>query len=128
MLKYLTSNKSILIDIDSTYRKVHQHLFGVRKIYGNQAIGVSRGGKNTKIHSLVNEKMELLSFILIGGEVFDSKIAVDLLKTVEITDCIILADRAYSSEQIRTHLAQNQVISCISDKKNAQILHSFDKE
>ena len=128
MLRELSSGKSVLIEIDSTYCKVHQHGFGARKVHGNQAIGVSRGGKNTKIHALVNEKMELLSFILTGGEVFDSKVAVELLKTVEITDKTVLADRAYGAVNIRDYICERTALSCIPDKINSKIKHSFDKE
>ena len=46
--------------------------------------------------------MELLSFLITGGEVFDSKVAVDLLKKV--------------------------ALPCIPDKINSRIKHSFDKE
>ena len=49
------SKKNFLVEIDSTFCKLHQHAAGVRKILGNQNIGVSRGGKTTKIHSLVNQ-------------------------------------------------------------------------
>ena len=54
-----------LVEIDSTFCKAHQHATGARKILGNQNIGVSRGGKTTKIHALVNEH-----FQLIGVELF----------------------------------------------------------
>ena len=54
-----------LVEIDSTVCKVHQHAAGTRKIFGNQYIGISRGGKTTKIHALVNEH-----FQLIGVEMF----------------------------------------------------------
>ena len=56
-----------LVEIDSTFCKVHQHAAGARKIYGNQDIGISRGGKTTKIHALVNENFQLLQVILSGG-------------------------------------------------------------
>ena len=128
ILRELNSGKSVLIEIDSTYCKVHQHGFGARKIYGNQSIGVSRGGKNTKIHAIINEKMELLSFILTGGEVFDSKVAIDLLKTVDLTDKTVLADRAYGANDIREYICKRFALSCIPDKVNSQIKHSFDKE
>ena len=128
ILRELNSDKSVLIEMDSTYCKVHQHASSARKIYGNQAIGVSRGGKNTKIHALINEKMELLTFILTGGEVFDSKVAVDLLKTVDLTDKTVLADRAYGASDIREHICKKTALSCIPDKINSQIKHSFDKE
>lgn len=35
-----------IIEIDSTSCKVYQHAADTRKIFGNQDIGVSRGGKN----------------------------------------------------------------------------------
>ena len=57
ILQSLVENakKYFLIEMDSTFCKVHQHAAGARKILGNQDIGISRGGKTTKIHALVNE-------------------------------------------------------------------------
>ena len=72
--------------------------------------------------------MELLSFLLTGGEVFDSKVAIDLLKTVDLTDKTVLADRAYGASDIRDHICKNAALSCIPDKVNSQIKHSFDEE
>ena len=59
--------KFYLVEMDSTFCKIHQHATGARKILGNQNIGVSRGGKTTKIYALVNEH-----FQLIGGEIHGS--------------------------------------------------------
>ena len=53
-----------LVEIDSTFCKVHQHAAGARKILGNQNIEVSRGGKTTKIHALVNEHFQLVGISL----------------------------------------------------------------
>ena len=92
--------------------------------YGNQAIGVSRDGKNTKIHVFINDKIELLFFLLTGGEVFDSKVVIDLLKTVYI----VLTDRVYGASDIRDYICENAALSCIPDKVNLQINHSSDKE
>ena len=47
--------KYYLVEMDSTFCKVHQHAAGARKIFGNQDIGTSRGGKTTKIHATVSE-------------------------------------------------------------------------
>ena len=57
------AKESEILAIDSTFCKVHQHAAGARKIYGNQDIGDSRGGKTTKIHCLVNEKMQVINFL-----------------------------------------------------------------
>lgn len=58
ILREWNSASSILTEIDSTYCKVHQHATDARKIYGNQGMGVSRSGKNSKIHALINDKMK----------------------------------------------------------------------
>ena len=42
--------KALVADTDK-----YQHAAGASKILDNQAIGVSRGGKTTKIHALVTE-------------------------------------------------------------------------
>ena len=55
ILKALTDSKYSLLEMDSTFCKVHQNATGALKKLGDQAIGVSRGGKTTKIHVLVNE-------------------------------------------------------------------------
>ncbi len=39
---------------------INWHAVGALKKHGNQAIGVSRGGKNTKIHALVTENFKLI--------------------------------------------------------------------
>ena len=65
------TEKYLLVQIDSTFCKVHQHATGARKIFGNQAIGISRGGKNTKIHALVTENFQLIGLILSGGDIRD---------------------------------------------------------
>ena len=57
------TEKYLLVEIDSTFCKVHQHAAGARKKHGNQAIGVSRGGKTTKIHALVTENFQLIGLL-----------------------------------------------------------------
>ena len=65
------TEKYLLVEIDSTFCKVPHHAAGARKKYGNQAIGVSRGGKTTKIHALVTENFQLIELKLTGGQIHD---------------------------------------------------------
>ena len=53
LLKLINSDTDniISLELDSTFCKVHQSTFSSMK---KQAIGVSRGGKNTKVHVLIN--------------------------------------------------------------------------
>lgn len=107
------SRKYFLVEIDSTFCKVHQHAAGARKILGNQNIEVSRGGKTTKIHALVNEHFQLVGISL-------SKVTLEGKK--------ILADKGYCSEEIRNFISQEKAEVCIPDKSNAIVIHNLDKE
>ena len=79
----------------------------------NQNNEVSRGGKTTKIHALVNEHFQLVGISL-------SKVTLEGKK--------ILADKGYCSEEIRNFISQAKAEVCIADKSNAVVIHNFDKE
>ena len=56
-------------------------------------MGMSRGGRNTKIHTLVDGLGNPVSFMLSSGNEHDSVRAVPLLKQIDIKDCNILGDK-----------------------------------
>ena len=72
--------------------------------------------------------MQLLNVVLTGGQIHDSEKAVALLKGTELKGKTILADKAYSSEQIRVFIAEHGAVACIPDKANFKIKHDFDAE
>src|SRR5262245_14073852 len=47
----------------------------------NQAIGISRGGRTTKIHAIVDSKGRPLNFTVTGGQIHDSQVVEDVLNT-----------------------------------------------
>ena len=51
----------------------------------NQAIGLSRGGRTTKIHALVDGLGNPLGFRLTGGQVHDSQVASELLEGFDLS-------------------------------------------
>ena len=114
-----------LLELDSTFCKVHQSACSGLK---NQAIGTSRGGKNTKIHVLINEKMQLLNVILTGGQIHDSEPALALFADIDLSGKNVLADRAYCGQSIRDYLEKHSAKICIPDKVNFRIKHNFDAE
>lgn len=120
--------KYMLVQIDSTFCKVHKHGLGAHKRNGKQAIGKSRGGYTTKIHALVNEYFQLMGVILTGGQIHDSEPALELFEGIELTGKKVLADKAFGSEKIRDYLAGHGAIVCIPDKSNAVIKHDFDAQ
>ena len=60
-----------------------------------KAVGTSKGGKNTKIHTLVDGLGNPLAFLLSSGNDHDSVHAIPLLKKFEIAGSNILGDKAY---------------------------------
>ena len=46
----------------------------------NQAIGISRGGRSTKIHAIVDSKGRPLNFMVTGGQVHDSQVVGEMLE------------------------------------------------
>ena len=127
LLKFINGDakETIFLELDSTFCKVHQSACSALK---EQAIGSSRGGKTTKIHVLINEKMHLLKVMLTGGHVHDSGPALALLFGIELGGKKILADKAYSCEQIRSFSAEHGAVAWIPDKANFKIKHDFDPE
>ena len=76
----------------------------VGKKSGNKAVGVSRGGRNTKIHTLVDSLGNPLAFLLSSGNDHDSKYAVALLSQIDIEGSNILGDKAYGAKAIREYI------------------------
>lgn len=67
-------------------------------------MGRSRGGLTTKIHALVDANGLPIALKLTAGQAHDGKSAQDMLGTVREGD-ILLADRAYDSNALRTEMA-----------------------
>jgi Transposase DDE domain len=66
-----------------------------------QAIGLSRGGQTTKIHTLSDTLGRPIVFKVTAGNMADIKMAAALLAEVE--DCRhVLADKGYDSGALRT--------------------------
>lgn len=68
-----------------------------KKADGDQAIGRSRGGLSTKIHTLVDALGNPLGFHLTGGEAHDLVGADHLLPEMQAD--LLIADKAYDADQ-----------------------------
>ena len=65
-----------------------------------QAIGASRGGRNTKIHAITDRYGRPLGFHLTPGQAADCRAAEHLLGGLP-GRCIVHADRAYDTNRVR---------------------------
>ena len=90
----------------------------VGKKTGDKAVGVSRGGRNTKIHALVDGLGNPLAFLLSSGNDHDSKYAVPLLSQIDIGGSNILGDKAYGAKAIRDYIDSRNAAYTIPPKSD----------
>lgn len=106
--RYLITEPADMQDcgIDSMSSKVYQHAAGAKKGHkvGSQSwIGISRGEKNTKIHTIVDGFENPVKLMFTGGNIHDSKAAIPTLAQININGSIVMGDKAYGSKEIREY-------------------------
>ena len=99
---------------------------GARKTSGPQAIGITRGGLNTKIHALCDALGNPLRFLLTPGQRHDSKAVSELLNGVMAK--ALLADKAYDSDKIIQSAQEQSMQVIIPSKANRKTQRTLDKE
>ena len=90
----------------------------VGKKSDNKAVGVSRGGRNTKIQALVDGLGNPLAFLLSSGNDHDSRHAVPLLSQISIQGSNILGDKAYGAKVIRDYINSQDAAYTIPPQSN----------
>lgn len=58
---------------------------------------MTRGGRNTKIHAIVDGLGNPLHVQLTGGQISDITVAYELLEHVDVSGSIVMADKAYGA-------------------------------
>jgi transposase len=92
----------------------------------NQAVGRSRGGRNTKIHALSDAKGRLIALLLTGGQVHDCPVAERLFKRTK-SPKRMLGDKAYDSAELRDTLEQCGAKPVIPNRSNRNQPFPFSK-
>ena len=95
-----------------------QNVPNVEALVRKQCIGVSRGGRSTKIHAAVDGLGNPIRLFLTSGDVHDSKVGKILLDPLEIAGSTILADKAYGAYDLREYIANRGADFCIPPKSN----------
>ena len=111
--------------------RLHTHQgapLGIRRKRGEkkQAVGRSRGGRNTKIHALADAKGRLIAILLTAGEAHDCPVAERLIRRVKSPDRL-LGDKAYDSAQLREQLDRRGTKPVIPNRSNRKQPFSFNK-
>ena len=87
---------------------------------------MSRGGRNTKIHTLVDGLGNPLAFMLSSGRDHDSTHAVPLLQEIDIKGSNILGDKAYGAKAIREYITSQGATYTIPPRENCDTPWSVD--
>ena len=69
-----------------------------------------------------------MDFILTGGQTYDAKVAVELLKKVDISGSHILADKAYGAASIREYITEHGGEYTIPPRRNIKEPWEYDRE
>jgi len=115
----------------NTDDRLHAHQsasLGRRRKRGEQkqAVGRSRGGRNTKIHALADAKGRLIALLLTGGEAHDCPVAERLIRRVKPAKRM-LGDKAYDSAELREELDGRGTEPVIPNRSNRKQPFSFSK-
>jgi transposase len=113
--------------IDATIVRAHACSAGYKKdSQDQQALGRSKGGFTTKIHTLVDALGNPLKFTLSPGQRHDITQADFLVQDLENT--MILADKGYDSNALVQRLEGQKCIAVIPPKKNRKHKRVYDED
>jgi transposase len=83
-----------------------------------QHIGLSRGGRTTKIHAIVDGLGNPIHIHLSAGNLHDSTEAISALSDIPLDGSVVLADKAYGAKAIRDYITEKGASYCIPPKSN----------
>jgi transposase len=92
-----------------------------------QAIGRSRGGRTTKIHTVVDADGRIVAFELTGGHRHDIRPATGLIEPLPAA-AALLGDAAYDCDEFRRFLSARGTTPVIKQNPTRKRLHPFDKD
>ena len=92
-----------------------------------QAIGVSRGGRTTKIHTITDSQGRLFQFSLTPGNIADITAAYPLAAALPPRGCLI-GDAGYDATELRQELAFRGTATVIPTIATRKHQWSFDRE
>jgi transposase len=113
--------------IDNTPIKVHRSAGSGRKKRGpDRGIGNSRGGRNSKVHAITDDKGCPVVLVLIACNVSDYVPARACLEAAPKAAAVI-AERDYDSDELRNFIKHRGAQPVIPPKKNRNVQYRYDK-
>lgn len=112
--------------LDGTIVRTHACSAGYKKdSQDREALGRSKGGFSTKIHTLVDALGNPLKFIITAGQRNDITQADSLIK--DISNTVVIADKAYDADSFLQTIEKQGSIAIIPPRKNRKAHREYDK-
>jgi transposase len=102
--------------LDSTHVKVHCDGANPAGGQEGQAMGRTKGGLNTKIHAVVDNKARPAAVLLSAGHEADITVAPEVIE--DVTGACVVADKAYDSQDFRALIVAKGIKTCIPPRAN----------
>lgn len=102
--------------VDATHLKAHQDACRYPGDPADRALGKTKGGRNSKLNACVNGKGKALRITLAPGNRHDILFAEEVLGDVK--GKIVLGDKGYDSDELRTHIVGQGGVPMIPPKAN----------
>lgn len=85
-------------------------------------VGITKGGRNTKLHAICDEKGGPHVLLLTPGNTHDAKVAVLAINAVPPSEYLV-AEKGYDSNALRSWLIDRGVAPVIPSKSNRKAYH-----
>ncbi|MBN9435366.1 MAG: IS5 family transposase [Bosea sp.] len=112
--------------LDSSHVKAHRSAAGGKGGSGTQAIGISRGGRTTKIHCLADTCGRIVAVALTPGNIADISMAQPMLEAMAPNRRLI-ADRAYDADRLRDWLGERGIEAVIPGRASRNVAYPLNR-
>lgn len=89
-------------------------------------IGLTKGGRNTKLHAICDAQCRPLVLMLTPGNVHDCKVAEACLSALAPTSYVV-ADKGYDSKALRDWLTKRGTEPVIPPRANRKVQYQYNK-
>lgn len=113
--------------VDATHVKAHQDACRHGSPPEDQGLGKTKGGRNTKLHAVVDSLGKLLNIKVVPGNEHEVKSAAEVLGE-ELDGVIVNGDKGYVSSELAAHILCAGGIPNIPPKKGAADPLPYHKE
>ena len=126
MMRMVAKPKGKIRLVDGTHFRCHQSATNPRGGAAAQAMGATRGGRNSKIMALTDSRGMPTALKLIAGQEYEGKHVTDLLP--EGTRVLVVGDKGFDDDKLRAEIEALGHSHCFPTKANRKEKRAFSRK